>query len=116
MEIISLNFAISYKINLLSDGRFYKLIEGDKPVLVDFTAEWCGPCKAMSPILAKLKQTIGDGVIILKVDIDKNQHVATAYKIQSVPTLILFKNGRICWRQTGLTSADSLRNIIEKHQ
>ena len=93
---------------------FNELIESDKPVLVDFFAEWCGPCKVMAPILKDVKHEIGDAVSILKVDVDKNPHAAAAYQVQGVPTLILFKQGKVLWRQSGVVQKNGLVGVIKK--
>lgn len=95
-------------------NAFNTLIHGDKPVLVDFSAEWCGPCKMMKPILAELKGLVGDSAIILKVDIDKNPAVASRYQVQSVPTLAVFKHGEVLWRKSGVQSASALAGILKK--
>ena len=93
---------------------FNELIESDKPVLVDFFAEWCGPCKVMAPILKDVKHEIGDAVSILKVDVDKNPQAAAAYQVQGVPTLILFKQGKVLWRQSGVVQKNGLVGVIKK--
>jgi thioredoxin 1 len=93
---------------------FNELIQSDKPVLVDFFAEWCGPCKVMAPILKEVKQEIGDAASILKVDVDKNPQAAAQFQVQGVPTLILFKKGEILWRQSGVVPKNGLLGVINK--
>jgi thioredoxin 1 len=96
-------------------ASFNEIITSNTPTLVDFSAEWCGPCKMMAPILDQLKKMTGDKVTIIKVDIDKNPSAANFYQVQSVPTLVIFKNGKIRWRQSGVVQADELKQIIDQH-
>ncbi len=93
-------------------STFQELIEDEKPLLVDFFATWCGPCRMMAPELEKLKQLVGDTVRIIKIDVDKNQQAAMAYRVNGVPTLILFRKGEILWRQSGAMTAKQLSEII----
>jgi thioredoxin 1 len=93
-------------------ATFSEIIQSGENVLVDFSAEWCGPCKAMAPILSQLKAQLGDRITILKVDIDKNPKAASYYRVQSVPTLILFKKGTTAWRQSGVVSAADITKHI----
>lgn len=94
---------------------FGEIINGDKPVLVDFFAEWCGPCKMMKPILQELHTRMGDSVRILKIDTDRNPQIASAFQIQGVPTLMLFKKGKALWRQSGVVQARQLEKIIQQY-
>jgi thioredoxin 1 len=92
---------------------FNDIIHSDKPVLVDFFATWCGPCKMMTPILHEVKRKMGDSVNIIKVDVDKNQEVAQSLGIQGVPTLIIFQNGQMKWRQSGVVAANVLQQVLQ---
>lgn len=94
---------------------FQELIAGDKPVLVDFFAEWCGPCRMMPPILNEFKGLVGDRATVIKVDVDRNPGAAQAYNVRGVPTLIIFKNGQPVWRRSGVMSAAQLREAVTPH-
>lgn len=94
---------------------FDEVIRSGKTMLVDFSAEWCGPCKTLAPILQELKKEIGDAATILKMDVDKNPQTAAAWQIQSVPTLILFVGGKPVWRQSGIVPKHLLVDMIRKH-
>ncbi len=93
-------------------SKFSEIISQNKPVLVDFFADWCGPCKMMSPILKQVKDSLGDRVSIIKIDVDKNQALAAKYQVRGVPTLLLFKNGKQIWRQSGVLQKDDIINVI----
>jgi thioredoxin 1 len=94
---------------------FSELINSDKPVLVDFSAEWCGPCRMLAPILKEVKSHIGDKAIIIKIDVDQTPQASEIFQIQGVPTLILFKKGEIKWRQSGVVPAKMLEQVIQQH-
>ena len=96
-------------------NNFKELINGDVPVLVDFSAEWCGPCKMMKPVLEQLKSKMAEKIRILKVDVDNNRDLAYKYSIRSVPTLMLFKNGKTMWSGVGVMTSDYLENVINNN-
>ena len=94
-------------------ASFKEIISGGVPVLVDFSAEWCGPCKMMVPILEQVKKELGEKVKIVKIDVDKNQSLASTYNVQGVPTLMVFKQGKQVWRESGVRQASELVTILK---
>jgi thioredoxin 1 len=100
------------KNNMEKPVTFSDYINSKIPTMVDFYADWCGPCKSMAPVIEQLKHDVGEKANILKVDVDKNPQAASVYGVRSIPTLILFRGGKIVWKQTGVTSLESLRQII----
>jgi thioredoxin 1 len=97
------------------NSNFENIIKSEKPVLVDFFATWCGPCKVLSPILKEVKDDLGDRISIIKIDVDKNQQISTQYQVRGVPTMILFQNGKQLWRQSGVVQkGDIIKIILEK--
>ena len=97
------------------NSKFSALVNSEKPVLIDFSAEWCGPCKIMPPILEQLKSELGDQVRIVKIDVDKNPDLARKYQIQGVPTLMIFQNGQQKWRQSGVMQAYQLKQVLQPY-
>ena len=94
---------------------FQEILNQDKPVLVDFFAEWCGPCKMMSPVLKEVKGALLEGISIIKIDVDKNKSLAAKYQVKGVPTFMLFKNGKQVWRQSGMLQKNDIIAIIKSH-
>ncbi len=97
-------------------NEFNEIINSSKPTLVDFFAVWCQPCSMQTPILEEVKRRIGDSASIIKIDIEKNNALAQQYNVRSVPTLMLFKEGKMIWRESGLQQADTLEHIIKANQ
>lgn len=94
--------------------KFNEIINSPKPVLIDFHATWCGPCKVMSPILQEVKQAMGDKIQIVKIDVDKNPHISQQYRVQGVPTLMIFKEGKALWKESGVKSKKQMIEVLEK--
>lgn len=96
--------------------KFNDIINGNQLTLVDFFATWCAPCKAMHPVLEQLKEYVGEGIRIIKIDVDKNQALSNAYGIQSIPTLMLFKSSKMLWRQSGAMRLPDLKRVVDEVQ
>ena len=94
-------------------STFGDIIADEKPVLIDFYADWCGPCKTLAPILKEVKTELGENIKIIKIDVDKNQQLAAQYQVRGVPTMMLFKNGEQIWRQSGVLQKQDIINIIK---
>ena len=107
--------AVFLTINTLKMSNFDTIIQSEKPVLIDFFATWCGPCKMLSPVLKEVKDSLGDRISIIKIDVDKNQQISSQYQVRGVPTMILFQNGKQLWRQSGVLSKEEIiKTILEK--
>lgn len=98
------------------NSKFSEIIKSDTPVLIDFYADWCGPCKMLAPILKEVKSELGDKIKIVKIDVDKNQSLAAKYQVRGVPTMILFKDANLLWRQSGVLQKNDIIQIINQHQ
>lgn len=96
-------------------SSFQNIIDSKTPVLVDFFADWCGPCKMLAPILKQVKDELGDNVKIVKIDVDKNQPLAAKYQVRGVPTMLLFKEGKQVWRQSGILQKNDIVGVIKSH-
>ena len=110
------SFAIENELKIVNDmGSFNEIINSNTPVLVDFYADWCAPCKMMAPILHQVSKDMEGKVKVIKVDVDKNEDAARKYQIRSIPTMILFKNGKAVWQGVGVMQADQIKAIIQKN-
>jgi len=96
-------------------GNFNQLVNSEVPVLIDFSAEWCGPCKAQSPVLAEIARELDGKLKVIKIDVDRNPMIASRYGIQGVPTMVLFRKGKVLWRQSGLMDLARLRSVLKPH-
>ena len=96
-------------------SSFNDIINSDKPVLIDFYADWCGPCKMLTPILKDAKDELGEAVSIFKIDVDKNQELANKFQVRGVPTMMLFKNGNVLWRQSGVIPKDQIVQVVKSN-
>ena len=96
-------------------SSFGTIIHSEIPVLVDFFADWCGPCKMLAPILKQVKEELNDKIKIIKIDVDKNQVLSTKFQVRGVPTMILFKNGKQLWRQSGVLQKEQILNVVKSH-
>ena len=103
---------VMYQLKKVKMSKFQELINGNKPVLIDFFATWCGPCKMLSPVLKEVKDSLGERISILKIDVDKNQQIASKYQVRGVPTMILFQDGKQLWRQSGVLSKEEIIKVI----
>ena len=99
----------------MAHANFSSLVNSEKPTLVDFYAEWCGPCKMMKPVLEQLKSQLGEKARIIKIDVDKNPAIANLFQVKGVPTLALFKNGELKWKQAGVVQVEYLKRVIEQY-
>lgn len=96
-------------------SSFDRILASETPVLIDFFADWCGPCKMLAPILKQVKDELGDKIKVVKIDVDKNQPLATKYQVRGVPTMMLFKSGKQVWRQSGVLQKNDILNVIKPH-
>ncbi len=96
-------------------SNFNKIVDSKTPVLVDFYADWCGPCKMLAPILKQVKDEMGDVLKIVKIDVDKNKAIAAKYQVRGVPTMLLFKNGKQLWRQSGVLQKNDIIGVVQPH-
>lgn len=101
--------------SLAMKSSFKQIVDSETPVLVDFYADWCGPCKMLAPILKQVKDDLGDDLKIVKIDVDKNQQLATKYNVRGVPTMMLFKNGKQLWRQSGVLQKNDIITVVKQH-